>query len=127
MARKGRKGWGSKRRGYHRAILLDEVSDPQFIVDNKNVLQAHVDGAILGQSATQMYTYEVFLWRTPIMLTTKNWDLTGFSEAALDWTHANSVVVHVADKVYEANTPAPASPRRRRPVTMLTVERSPPH
>ena len=86
-----------------------------------------MDGAILGQSATQMYTYEVFLWRTPIMLTTKNWDLTGFSEAALDWIHTNSVVVHLADKVYEAPTPAPASPRRRRPVTMPTAERSPPH
>ena len=36
-------------------------------------------------------------------------------------------VVRVADKVYEAPAPAPASPRRRRPVTMPTAERSPPH
>ena len=45
------------RRGDHKAILRDEMSSPQFIVENKNVLQAHVDGAILGQSATQLYTY----------------------------------------------------------------------
>ena len=120
------------RRGYHRAILLDEVSHPQFIVDNKKVLQAHIDGAILGQSATQMYTYEVFLWRTPLMLTTNNWDVTGFSATDLDWIHANCVVVHVADKVYEIPAPAPAppvtvGPTRRRPVAALTPGRSPPH
>ena len=59
------------RRHQHCAIVLDEVASPSFIVSNKKVLQAHVDGAILGQSATQLYTYEVFLWRVPIMLTTK--------------------------------------------------------
>ena len=53
----------------HVAILLDEVASPAFIVNNKKLLQAHVDGAILGQSATQMYTYEIFLWRTPIIFT----------------------------------------------------------
>ena len=53
--------WIAFRRHEHLAILLDEVQDPSFIVQNKNLLQAHVDGAILGQSATQMFTYEVFL------------------------------------------------------------------
>lgn len=38
----------------------------------RNLLQAHVDGAILGQSPTQLYTYEVFLWRTPSFLRRTN-------------------------------------------------------
>ena len=69
------------RRGAHRAILLDEMFSPGFIVRNRKLLQAHVDGAILGQSATQLYTYKVFLWRTPIMITTINWDFAAFSDA----------------------------------------------
>ena len=48
----------------HKALLLDEVASPKFLVDNKKLLQAHVDGAILGQSPTQLYTYEIWLWRT---------------------------------------------------------------
>ena len=88
------------RRHEHLAILLDEVQDPAFIVNNKKLLQAHVDGAILGQSATQMFTYEVFLWRVPIILTTNNWHLSGMSAADLDWIGANCVVVHIAEPVY---------------------------
>ena len=56
-------------------MLLDEVASPNFIVNNNKLLQAHVDGAILGQSPTQTYTYEVFVWRVPIILTTNNWRL----------------------------------------------------
>ena len=47
------------KRHHHLAVLLDEVASPKFIAGNKKLLQAHVDGAILGQSATQLYTYEV--------------------------------------------------------------------
>ena len=106
------------------------MSDPQFIVNNKKVLQAHVDGAILGQSATQMYTYEVFLWRIPIMLTTNNWDLSHLSKEDLDWIQSNCVVVHVKDKVFEVpkrQASTDSAPQRRRSAAMLTPEPSPPH
>jgi len=88
-------------RGHHTAVLLDEVSSPQFIVANKKLLQAHVDGAILGQSATQMYTYEVFLWKVPIMLTTNNFHLEDMAEHDRDWIHQNCVCMHVAEPVWE--------------------------
>ena len=89
------------RRHHHLAILLDEVASPAFIANNKKLLQAHVDGAILGQSATQLYTYEVFLWRVPIMLTTNNWDLTGLTADQRDWIEANCVAVHVTEPVFD--------------------------
>ena len=102
------------RRHHHLAILLDEVADPSFIVNNKKVLQAHVDGALLGQSATQMFVYEVFLWRTPIILTTNNWNLSGLAEDELEWINANCVVVHIAEPVYahssETQTPRQTAP-----------------
>ena len=102
----------SYRRHEHAAILLGEVSGPSFIVENKKLLQAHVDGALLGQSPTQQYTYEVFLWRTPIMLTTNNWDLSRLTAAELDWVHANCVAVYVPEPVY------------RTPPTLKAVARS---
>ena len=102
------------RRHHHLAVLLDEVADPSFIVNNKKLLQAHVDGAILGQSATQMFTYEVFLWRVPIILTTNNWDLSGLTDAELDWVRSNCVAVHVASTVYE-NTRAPQTQGQTQP------------
>ena len=73
----------------HSALLFDEVASPVFVVSNKKVLQAHVDGAILGQSATQLYTYEVFLWKMPLMLTTNCWEYADFSDADKDWIGAN--------------------------------------
>ena len=88
------------RRSEHKAILLDEVASPKFIVGNKKVLQAHVDGALLGQSATQLFTYEVFVWRTPIILTTNNWKLDCLAEDEVDWVNANCVVVHVDQPVF---------------------------
>ena len=118
------------RRGFHRAVLLDEMSSPEFIVQNKKLLQAHVDGAILGQSATQLYTYEVFLWRTPIVVTTNNWDCTKLCEASRNWIDENCIAVHIAEPVYEqrkATPPAQPSCRPKRPVTLLTPTASPEH
>ena len=46
-------------RGKHKAILLDEMRDPSFIVKNKKALQSHVDGAELGHSPTQQFVYNV--------------------------------------------------------------------
>jgi hypothetical protein len=117
------------RRDMHKAILLDEMASPTFIVSNKKVLQAHVDGAILGQSATQLYTYDVFVWRTPLMVTTNNWQYDDFSEADKNWIQENCVVVHVPGPVWEI-------PQRRvdsgasglkRPISARTPQQSPEH
>ena len=89
-------------RNKHKAVLLDEVATPSVIVNNKKVLQAHVDGAILGQSPTQTYTYEVFLWRVPIILTTNNWRLDKLTDEDSEWVNANCIVVHVAEPVFDA-------------------------
>jgi hypothetical protein len=128
------------RRGAHKAILLGEMASPEFIVSNKKVLQAHVDGAILGQSATQLYTYEVFLWRTPLIVTTNNWDVEGFNEADKNWIQENCVVVHVPGPVWEVaaprgvpvlEVPAPrvelTSPRLKRRMSERTPQSSPGH
>ena len=98
------------RRHVHKAVLMDEVSSPTFIVGNKKVLQAHVDGAILGQSATQLYTYEVFLWRTPLILTTNNFDYSGLPPSDVNWIETNTVAVFIGEPVWE-RIPPPPSPK----------------
>ena len=97
----------SYRRPVHKAVLMDEVASPKFIVENKKVLQAHVDGAILGQSSTQLFTYDVFLWRTPLMLTTNNYDYSKFSASDINWIETNAVAVCINEPVFE---PVPAHP-----------------
>ena len=101
------------RRHQHLAILLDEVASPKFIVGNKKLLQAHVDGALLGQSATQMFTYGVFLWRTPVILTTNNWDLSSLAGDELEWVSSNCVAVQVDTPVFEPTRKASALPKPR--------------
>ena len=86
---------------------MDEVASPKFIVENKKVLQAHVDGAILGQSSTQLFTYDVFLCLTPLMLTTNNYDCSKFSASDINRIETNAVAVCINEPVFE---PVPAHP-----------------
>ena len=80
------------------------MSSPKFAVDNKKLLQSHVDGARLGQSATQLFAYEVFLGRTPIMLTTNNWKYDDYTDSDKNWLDANCVAVHIQEKVFETGS-----------------------
>ncbi|CAK0797152.1 unnamed protein product [Prorocentrum cordatum] len=111
----------------HLAVLMDEVQSPHFIADNKKLLQAHVDGASLGQSATQLYTYEVFLWRTPIILTTNKWDLSTLTVLEIECIASNCVSAYIGEPVYAAarTPPCDRSPSRRRPMAEHTPPASP--
>ena len=89
------------RRANHRAVLFDEVHSPTFITGNKKLLQASADGAILGQSATQLFSYKVFLWRTPLMVTTNNWDLSKLTPADQNWIEENCIAVCIDQPVWQ--------------------------
>ena len=109
----------------HKAILLDEVASPKFIVGNKKVLQAHIDGALLGQSATQLYTYPVFLWRVPLILTTNNWDYSGFNDSDKNWIETNCIAVYIGTKVWQDVADTPSTPPRQTENKKKRVWRSP--
>ena len=100
----------SYQRGRDDAVLLDEVASPELIVTNKKLLQAHIDGAKLGQRATQKFAYEILLWRTPIILTTNNFDYSSFSASDRNWIESNCVAVHIAEPVWQSE---PTTPRRQ--------------
>ena len=103
-------------RARHKAILLDDCASPSFIVDNKKLLQAHVDGALLGQSATQLFSYFVFLWRVPIIVTTNNWDLTEMKEHDKEWLDTNCIAVKVQRRVWSSASSTPIATEERKRV-----------
>ena len=105
-------------RHQHKALLLDEMQSPEFIAQNKKVLQAHVDGALLGQSSTQMFTYELFWCRVPFIITTNNWCLDSLCAADRNWVKENCVEVLIDSPVWQESQAtscsfAPATPRKR--------------
>jgi hypothetical protein len=87
-------------RASHRAIVFDDVGSAGFVVSNKKVLQAHMDGATLGQSPTQTLTYSVWLWQVPMMITTNDWNTGDMDPHDADWLQENCVVHTVTAPVW---------------------------
>ena len=69
---------------------------------NKKLLQAHADGALMGQSPTQRFTHGVSLWRVPVILTCNAWGTSRLGPADLNWIEENCVVHRVTAKVFMA-------------------------
>ena len=85
-------------------LVLDEISGVQFVIDSKKLPQSHIDGAKLGQSATQVYAYDVWWWRKPIIMTTNNWatTLAALEDSAPQdhqWLMRNVFVVRRTEKL----------------------------
>ena len=59
-------------RGYdpclHNYIVFDNVNDMSFVLDYRALFQANNDVHTLGDSKTGMYSYEIWLWRMPIVI-----------------------------------------------------------
>ena len=70
------------------------------IVKNKKALQAHVDGAELGNTPSQQFIYNAFLWRTPLIITTNNFDLSSLQIADREWVESNSISIHISEPVW---------------------------
>ena len=81
-------------RGYdphvHNYILFDNVNDMSFVLDYRALFQANNDVHTLGDSKTGMYSYDIWIWRVPIVITV---DLSADWDQAEPWIHANSMHV----------------------------------
>ena len=61
----------------HGYILFDNVNDMKFILDFRALIQANNDIHVLGESKTGMYSYPVWIYRIPVVVTvdmTAKWD-----------------------------------------------------
>ena len=68
------RGYSSERNDI---IVLDNVNDMKIVLHNRAVLQANNEIHTLAESKTGIYSYSVWLWRVPIVITVDDrakWD-----------------------------------------------------
>ena len=63
-----------------------------FVLNYRALFQANSDIHTLGDSRTGAYSYDVWLWRVPIVVTV---DLSAAWDPAEAWIKANSVDVYL--------------------------------
>ena len=81
-------------RGYnpstHSYVIFDNVNDMKFILDYRAMFQANNDIHTLGDNKTGCYSYDVWLWRVPIVVTI---DMSAEWDQQDPWIQANSIHV----------------------------------
>ena len=85
----------------HGLILFDEIVASQ-VVNQRKLFQAQSALVQLGCSATNCYSYDVFLWRTRLVLASNNWhsSVAALSDADQAWIHANAIVLDVQEALW---------------------------
>ena len=53
----------------HPYIVFDNVNDQSFVFNHRALFQANNDIHTLGESRTGIYSYDVWIWRVPIVVT----------------------------------------------------------
>ena len=85
------------RREDHDLIIFDNVNDMSFVLDNRALMQANNDVHTLGESRTGVYSYKVWLWRVPIVITV---DLSARWNSDEPWIKANCFPVFLHGPCY---------------------------
>ena len=85
----------------HGLILFDEVTADQVAAQRK-LFQAQAAPVQLGCSATNCHSYEVFVWKTKLVLASNNWhtSLSALSPGDQEWINANSIVLDVTEAMW---------------------------
>ena len=82
---------------YHGMIVFDNVNDMDFVMKFRALLQANNDVHVLGSSATGMYSYWVWLWKVPVVLTV---DTQAAWDSNNKWVKENCWEVTFAEPCY---------------------------
>ena len=54
---------------FHSYFLFDNVNDMKFVLDQRALFQSNNDVHTLGESKTGMYSYDVWLFQVPLVVT----------------------------------------------------------
>ena len=86
----------------HGLILFDEIVAGQ-VAQQRKLFQAQSAPVQLGCSATNCHSYDVFVWRKRLVLSSNNWhsSLSALSAADQEWIQANSIVLDVVEAMWE--------------------------
>lgn len=85
----------------HEVILFDEIEAEQVAAQRK-LFQAQASPVQMACSATNCFSYEVFVWRKKLVLASNNWhsSLQMLSAADRAWVQANSIVLDVHEPMW---------------------------
>ena len=85
----------------HEVVLFDEIEAEQVAAQRK-LFQAQATPVQLACSATNCYSYEVFVWRKKLVLASNNWhsSLSMLPAADRAWIQANSIVLDVDEPMW---------------------------
>ena len=85
----------------HEVVLFDEIEAEQVAAQRK-LFQAQATPVQLACSATNCYSYEVFVWRKKLVLASNNWhsSLSMLPAADRAWIQANSIVLDVDEQMW---------------------------
>ena len=86
----------------HGLILFDEIVASQ-VAQQRKLFQAQSAPVQLGCSATNCHSYEVFVWRTKLVLASNNWhsSLAQLIAEDQEWINLNSIVLDVEEAMWE--------------------------
>ena len=86
----------------HGLILFDEIVADQ-VAQQRKFFQAQSAPVQLGCSATNCHSYDVFVWRTKLVLASNNWhsSLAKLKPEDQDWINVNSIVLDVEEEMWE--------------------------
>ena len=80
----------------HGFLLFDNVNSHTFVLDSRALFQANSDVHTLGVSRTFMYSYSVWLWKVPIVVTV---DDSAERDSTEPWIAENAMEVLLPQKL----------------------------
>lgn len=86
----------------HECVVFDEC--PAMTVSkHRKIFQGTTQEVSLGHSATNMFTYKVWLQGIKMVITTNRWyeDMAALDESDQAWLEHNSIVVTCTEPLYE--------------------------
>ena len=91
----------------HRMLLFDEAT-PQLVIRSKRLFQSPSNWVRLGQSATNVNSYQVWAHKVPMVITSNTWSSEVARMPALDadWLRQNAIVIDVRAPLWLETTSA---------------------
>ena len=84
-------------RDEHGYILFDNVNDMDFVLTQRALFQSNNDIHTLGESKTGMYSYKVWLYQVPLVVTV---DMSAKWDGNEPWMKENHIEIFLTGPCY---------------------------
>ena len=86
----------------HRAIVFDDEASANLVLRHEKLFQGGVEEVSMAASATNMYSYSVWVYGCMLIITCNHWeqDVQALSEEDAEWIRGNGINAYCAQKLY---------------------------